>query len=502
MNASYIASTVHNVKLPASTRLSALKRLLKMDDIAYESVISRYERLADVLDHQQLQPHLAFLELIIADPDIAPQTQFNIVMSMYVNDYFHVCYPMIIKIIKAGHIGRMYLGDLIKLLYANDGMIDQGKEYIIAECKIGDPVDEFHDYWYRFITAVYEHDAIRFSTISNITLSDDDPVFLEQLLNVYMDNPANTIQRRIQCAVMKLEMHHQDDPDTVAFLQLLIKHHYEDPSVVGDAYDALIGHHIDSTKWEQELIQYGSRNNVMGTYAENTQNVHLFRDQAYQYVDIIYARLLPTLTNRTSSPSAALKTMYEDFVSGIYNWILKFGCDENQETAIYQTIERFKDDRSRMGRHNLSLRDVAALVVSVIETDDQEKMFMNELIDMAGTCTTGNVVRLVGVVANGVDESPFAITYAQQIESNIKGRLFRNFKQEPTIYEIVTSEIIDDDGDRSDAYHKHVVAQLKLVYQELVDEFVLEQWIDKASFDEIFQAQARQWSMQFDIGDV
>jgi hypothetical protein len=128
-----------------------------------------------------------------------------------------------------------------------------------------------------------------------------------------------------------------------------------------------------------------------------------------------------------------------------------------------------------------------------IVTEAQEKLLIEELIDMNGTCTTGHYVRLIGLVASE-SETPFQITYEQQLKSNIEGRVHAKLKSGPREeMNIVIEDLIEPVSDRRPEYHVIIKHILDEVYTELQEEFVKTGYIPQHQFDQWFMGHRKPW---------
>lgn len=113
-----------------------------------------------------------------------------------------------------------------------------------------------------------------------------------------------------------------------------------------------------------------------------------------------------------------------------------------------------------------------------------EKRFVDALVEMGDTCTTGHVARLVGVMEGfGLT---ITISYKTQIKANVSGRIMALVRDEPNeeTKEILELGVMEDcPEDIKQKYRKWMKSKLDLIVKELWKEFSAVK-IKKTDFDE------------------
>ena len=120
----------------------------------------------------------------------------------------------------------------------------------------------------------------------------------------------------------------------------------------------------------------------------------------------------------------------------IVGWI---GYDKKEEIQKLKTaLIRIENDRSHYGSHQNTLLDILLMVFKHIEnhkySGEMKKRLTEELMEMAGTCSTGHVIRLVNVLS-GFDND---FNVKMLPEEALKSVLFHRLNQK-------ISEITDED---------------------------------------------------------
>jgi len=113
------------------------------------------------------------------------------------------------------------------------------------------------------------------------------------------------------------------------------------------------------------------------------------------------------------------------------------------------------------------------------EKNELEKRLVEELEEMADTCSSGHAIRLINVLSGyGAD---IHITFKEQIESNIKGRMERDIRAIED--DDLRDKVISDMTDFGDNFMAFFIKNVYKIIDELYDEFV-PTYISESEFDE------------------
>ena len=113
---------------------------------------------------------------------------------------------------------------------------------------------------------------------------------------------------------------------------------------------------------------------------------------------------------------------------------------ENDENKINISLNRIRMDRTLYSSLSMTISVFMVKLWSYIQTHENkneiEKRLLQELEDMAGTCTSGYITRFVNTLS-GFGELSISISFEDQIISNFNGRLnayARNIKDDESIF--------------------------------------------------------------------
>lgn len=135
-------------------------------------------------------------------------------------------------------------------------------------------------------------------------------------------------------------------------------------------------------------------------FYQNSENVHCIAlDSAQEILDFLHQEY-PTNPHHQMS-------YYDDWIMGC---LVMWPQDENDTSKIWTAMCRISKDYSVHGRHRDRLVNIMRLVVCFIDKNKEHsselrRRFLEELIDMSGTCSTGFAVRLLNVLSGYNDFS-------------------------------------------------------------------------------------------------
>lgn len=329
---------------------------------------------------------------------------------------------------------------------------------------------------------------------------------------IFVRDPTNHIRSRIMaCSIM-----------------------YEcgDESVKTEAYQFLMGVGADTTFSEDERADALDKITFLaGDRAEEkTAARKLLMDLGTESQDTGFKNKIKTIYNNSQNVhDDTVNSAVIDFINSFdpYKEIHSFSEVESEIAALYQTystsasdikkarsaIYRCFIDHSRFGNDAWPVKKIFCYIWSLVQdyreskkikvdgkllkgaavADLLEKRFVEALIEMGDTCTTGHVSRLAQVMDGfGLE---IRISYRDQIKSNVSGRIQALVRDEPdeAIRDQLALGAMDDaDADSRKIYRKWMEGKLNLLVKELWKEFSTVKGMKKAEFDEAFGEAAKE----------
>lgn len=265
-----------------------------------------------------------------------------------------------------------------------------------------------------------------------------------------------------------------------------------------DAADVLLHLGTDKSVREAEKIIIALGGQAFHIF-DNQQNVHTFEveksvEELMQFLDTCNLNPIPTFnTTCYNIKELALKRYRKSYIKDIEKknvLRLSDGSDypylyyeqqrvyedtlSTEEEKIEIALTRIELDRSVFRTINHTLSSILRHIYAYIQQDyknkvELEKRLLEELLDMAGTCSSGYISRLVNVLS-GFGMHTFHISWEDQIKANLSGRLnalIRLSENKDELLEQMTSEGIGT----KPAFLKFFRENISFIKEEMYNEF-------------------------------
>jgi hypothetical protein len=247
-----------------------------------------------------------------------------------------------------------------------------------------------------------------------------------------------------------------------------------------DAADVLINHNIPPycSKAREIIHEIGTsdQTELEKTIFSNKENVHLLNDTFVKYIERKHKEHIGSFEN------------IDDICSKIED--LAESLSEDDIFKIRRSIDRIMLETTLHTERRISTSDIFRMIWTIIHKHSQQEellqRFIEELVDMANTCSSGHAKRLVNVMVGFTDELEGSIDIKDQLEANIKARLMATIKNHEN--EVVKENLLESmisEGVEKIAFINHVQNVLPSIKKELEGEFVGESWVSQKKFDRI-----------------
>jgi len=247
------------------------------------------------------------------------------------------------------------------------------------------------------------------------------------------------------------------------------------------------GNANDKIQATQIIAELGNKNNnkLHNTIYDNSQNAHTssFDDSVYEFVKTSIAN--------HDLRDFSYSTVHKDIAILIKNSQLS-QLDMNKAKT---SLNRISCDPAKVTPLKISIQDILRHVYyRIVNYPDKnviselKNRLINELIDMAGWCSSGHSTRLVNVLS--VYDTTLRISWQDQIKSNITARLYAKIKNitDDDLQESVINGMVNDASQKDkDAFSNYIRKELPDIQDELYDEFVNGKYITKDEFDKYFE---------------
>lgn len=322
-----------------------------------------------------------------------------------------------------------------------------------------------------------------------------DLIFCQELYPEYFFNENNNVNNRILAAQYMLIYCDFDSDNKERIESKLLeiaRNENINYNTRADATDVVLQTARNRNKKEAEnLILYlGSmylKDSNINIYA-NAQNVHNkeIDDSVKEIIekfnnfDVMVVNNKPITVNYVQERIMAL---LEEKESISYN-----------KEYINVSFNRIKVDRMLYGSSNYNLSTILIKLWSYIQghesKNELEKRLVQELQDMANTCSSGFCNRLINVLS-GFTEFNIRISWQDQIKANVSGRLNAKIRvlDNLNLKEKIMEELASSSGEYNHLDHKNFLDFFKANIDDIKNEMYLEykEHIDDVSFDFYFK---------------
>lgn len=251
-----------------------------------------------------------------------------------------------------------------------------------------------------------------------------------------------------------------------------------------DATDILL--HIGNEEYVKQarslMLELGRHTGPVRTIYQNAQNVHIeeIEESAIEILEF----LVTFYQQRETKPN--FKAVEKEVTKLTQDW------SEDERDRIQVALNRIYVDRVIYTQFNVSLRTILSLVwLYACEHEEKEEMtkrIVQELIDMAGTCSSGFAMRLINSIT-GFGNFSLRISWEEQIAGNLAGRLNKRIRQlEDEDYKSdIMVEMAFDSSDRDNRKHfmKFFRENISQIREEMWSEFT--EFMDDTSWDLYFR---------------
>lgn len=171
-----------------------------------------------------------------------------------------------------------------------------------------------------------------------------------------------------------------------------------------------------------------------------------------------------------------------------YSEIAKIITRDNPDPKIASSLGRIVLDNARYASHggqSFTSEEIVERIWEYIQSLNDKttisQRLIEELCDMADTCSSGHALRLVNVLSGITDGVNVKISFIDQIASSFEGRLQARIKDIPD--EELKSDICLDMTDKGPAFMKFFLTTFPLVIKELHVEYVEGEYVSNDDFD-------------------
>ena len=247
----------------------------------------------------------------------------------------------------------------------------------------------------------------------------------------------------------------------------------------------------ESKELGQEIIIILGRNNQgFTTVYTNKQNVH------DEKIDENVRKFILELASITTKTNDGKLITFIDVQKEIDELNIYTSLTQKEQDRIKSSLLRISIDQT-IYDGGQTIQSIFNKIWQLIDAHEYkeslQKRMMDELIDMANTCASGHVSRLVNCLStfeiNGMIVN-FDIGWKKQVQSNLVGRLNKRIRdltdldlQEKILEEMTISGCLSNKPSLSTFFRNNLLN----IREELYNEFVNDNYISEQEFEEYFR---------------
>ncbi|HSA76087.1 MAG TPA: hypothetical protein VLE02_00960 [Nitrosarchaeum sp.] len=304
-----------------------------------------------------------------------------------------------------------------------------------------------------------------------------DPSFIFRLHLSFFENDDNDLQYRLLSASLLLQLECEEAEVNKSKIILQLKQTAEqstDDKIKAEIVDII--RRLTKDEWSNMMLEKLSYDNKdiysksKSIYA-NKHNVHGFEDKVEECVlDLI-------------------KTDTLCVIEDVQKEIAQLLTSKEKLYLCRKSLNRISQDLTTYTAMKVTLVQIVEKmwhkICTQCDADFLKMRFIDELIDMSGTCGTGHLIRLFNIF----DEYKFTISFEEQLKNNVIARIGAMIKQESEEKrDNILLGMAEDCSEEEKKYFTEYLSSVKKkLYEELHKEFVDEGFMTGTLFDSEFE---------------
>ncbi len=422
--------------------------------------------------------HQDLLDKMVGCSVLNSHEKLLIVVNQYNQGVLDRCYTNFALLIEDSSVLLNHRIEACRYLFASTD--SRYKE--VAQKYLLSVINTTHDYsslWRYKIIANY----ISKTGVGSVTNFAKLPVeydedFVHRLQTAFFTNAANGTRERILSGQNLLEMK-TVPPSEQEEVQIVLLGVADDPAnpdnLRADAADVLIRTTKGDTKARAQAIIA-----ALGYSAVRTRDRTVYSDRQNVHTTAISAaarEFIQSIVLDADYVSESFLVVHTEVSSLVRNSDL---IKEDRDKC-YRALDRISIDTSTFTEYNVGIADVFCYVWFRVKTHptfrtELENRILEELADMADTCSSGHTWRFVNVLS-GYEGGILKISWDDQIKANIVGRMSARIRdiEDDTLKDLVALGSMENaDPEEAGVFRRFADAALGEVYHELRKEFVVE----------------------------
>lgn len=489
-----------NRLIPNKTRVEALEAIFRANrsDIGCDLLCASRDSLV-FLNENTKKTEIQFLLLASDSKYVDSFQRLLIAVLMYNLLYVELCYDIFSKLSRCPNMLLMYRLECLKFLVFSEieENMEGARNTITEIVKDGNLSSLFR---YRFVAEFSGNKGLRsLCNIERLWTIPPAEFTMSIQLAFFSMKEQNEVTENIlssQC-LLQLEVINEDTrKECLEFLVETAERYQNEDQLLehntrADACDVLmrLAPLEYRNRAQRALLVLSSKEKGISTIYEDRQNVHTssINESAMKFLEKCVEE---DGTNERDFASIHSKA------TRLINDSLK----DKDKTKALAALDRISIDTATFTQYELSLADSLVYIWRRIEKKDSEtskQMFfrlLEELVDMAGTCSSGHCSRLVNSLS--YFEQNIRIGFGDQVKANYKARMntrIRNLENPDLQSAIVCGMGDSEETEDRKAYIQFIRENFPSLRKELEEEFVCGGYMPLEQFNSISDSIENEW---------
>ena len=461
-----------------------------------QDILDRWRDTIPFVKDDDLEDLLSLLSKIAKCERINSHQRMVTAVNLYNNCFLNICYDCFSEIASDENVLVKYRVDSARYLFCSGEENNKENAQNILLSIIED-IDIYTDqYRYEVIASFISRSGINsIMNMKKLRVPYDED-FVYSMQSMFFFNKKNDVRYRILSGQNILQMDSDENEKENIFNDLLdiAKEKSFSENTRADAADVVL-RLGDGEKREvsREIItdlgydsanSFGMTGSLMDrvkTVYNNSQNIHQFSDQIDSFIEKMV---------KENVKVRPYHEVHQEVVELVRSTI---ETSEDRFKAS-KSLNRISIDTASFTRHKVTLAEIFVHIWARIKISDEsiqkdlEKRFVEELIDMSETCSSGHIGRFVNVLA--VYDDDLKIGWSEQIVANMAGRINARIRdcQDPDIraaLAVARTELAEDEDNV--IYDTFITENLTDLHNELYQEFVSAGYLSHEEFEIHFE---------------
>ena len=482
--------------LTPTDKLDVIIEYIKCSPDEGQDMINRWRDMVPFLNGEELEDLISLLREICKCKRIDSHQRIATAVNLYNNCFLNVCYDCFSEIALDDEVLIKYRIDSSRYLFCS-GNEDNKETAQNILLDIIEDIDTYScKYRYEVIVSFISKSGINsIMNMKKIRVPYDED-FVYSMQSIFFSNKKNDVHYRILSGQNILQMNSDENEREIIFRDLLdiasdmsfSENTRADAADVvlrlGDEEKRKISREIITDLGYDSVNYSGATGSLMDrikTVYNNSQNIHQFSDQVDRFVEKMIQEKVVV---------RPYHEVHQDVIDLVRSTI---ETSEDRFKAS-KALNRISIDTASFTCHKVTLAEIFVHVWARIKNSEEdiqkelEKRFVEELIDMSETCSSGHCGRFVNVLAAYDDD--LKIGWRDQIVANMAGRITARIRdcQDSDIrasLAVARTELAEDEDNV--IYDIFITENLADLRKELYQEFVVAGYLSSEEFEIHFE---------------